>query len=82
MRSWACAVAWSSAIVSMVSDGKPLCMADPPMARLIALFNLLLTALIFHPVLLWVLARQAPSDWMKRLVHWLRNSLVLCLLCE
>ena len=58
-------------------------MAVPPMAKLMDWFSVLLEgaiALIFHPALalLSFPVRQAPSDAMKRLIHWLRNSSVLC----
>ena len=73
IRLCACSVAWSSAIVSIVSEGSPLCIAVPPMACVMDWFSVLhngLVALIFHPVLLSFPALHAPSDDMKMLTHW------------
>ena len=78
MSLCACSVAWYKAMVAIVRDGNPWWIAAPPMARLIDLWRLALMDFISHPVLLSVPALQAPSDWMNKLVHWLRNSCVLC----
>ena len=74
MRLRACSVAWSRALASIVSDGSPSWKAFPPIASLMVLFVLGLTALIFHPVLLSMLAVQAPSDCMKMFVSWFKTS--------
>ena len=75
IRLCAYSVAWSSAIVSIVSDGSPLCIAVPPMASVIVWFSVLhsgLIALIFDPVLLFSSALHAPSEDMKRFTHPLK----------
>ena len=74
-------VAWSSATVSIVREGSPLCIAVPPMASVMVWFSVLhsgLIASIFHPMLLSFPALHAPSEDMKRFTHSLKYLSVLC----
>ena len=72
IHSCSCSVASSNAMSSITNEGRPLSISLPPVAKVTAFFRVGLTALSFHPVLLWRLSRQAPSDWRNKLAFLLK----------